>query len=391
MVTERGYSAVVYHTTTGRIFRELNLMEDPAWNMQLNAAGSDGLSVKMPLGQSDEQDNYLREWVPHRYRYSVAVLLGDQVLQAGPNVAYQPDEEPPDGGVAGVTVSCKGFWELLNRRVLHKSTWNPATTLLTSTSADVTWTDSLPNIAQLLAVECTSYANRLGSGLPLDIPAAGPVGTNTRTYHGYEMAYVGQRLQELTQVDQGPDIIFQPYLTTSGGARFIRHRMLIGNPYLIPPGNPLLFDYGSNMVKLAIAGADDDGGLTAFVKGTGNESGQLYGFAQDTALINQGWPMMDFVDSGHSSASEVSTLTGWAQADVALSRTIPEQWKATVLADASPRAGEYLPGHFVNYNVNGHHWIPDGSYVWRLLSIGRSGSTPRGTLEHIVQAANIIN
>ncbi|MFJ1764049.1 hypothetical protein ACIOD2_27290 [Amycolatopsis sp. NPDC088138] len=377
---ERAYTALAYDTVTGRVLFDLDLTKEPEWSARINDVG--GWKITVPLHGS-AQAAKVREWCAP-WRFSVAIVRGrgvpsDTVCQAGPILPYAPDDDSPVH-----TVSGKGFWENLNHRLCHARAWNPATARITDSSADLTVTDSLPNIAINIAYHATSMLYRPGSALPLDFPILFPTGTNTRTYHGYEMAMAGQRLQELTQVDGGPDVLFQPYLTVVDGLRYIRHRMLIGNPYLVQPGVPLLFDYRSNLVKLTIAGDGSDQANTAFVKGTGNEAGQLYGYSTDTTLVSAGWPMLDMVDSGHTSASEQSTLDSWATADVGLFNSQPEQWQATVLADAEPRLGSYLPGHFADYSVKDHHWLKNGKYSYRILGI--SNGPERDKVLHQLQA-----
>lgn len=385
---DREYMVLAYDTTTGRVIREMPLVEEPTWDARLNDIG--GGSVVCPLGVSDEWDGYLRE-VARPYRYSLAVGLSgtpqdSPLLQAGPVLAYAPDEEPTSGSMPKLTFGFRGIWQVLMRRLLHANTWNPATQLITSANADLLVNDSLANVAINIVYHATSMVNRSGSALPIDFPPLFPSDSNTRLYHGYDMVSAGQRLQELTQVDYGPDVFFQPYLTTSGGYRAVRHRMLIGNPYLVQPGVSLRFDYRSNLVKVAVNGAGDDTSTTAFVRGTGNENAQQYGYATDSSLTSMGWPLLDYVDSGHTSALIQSTLDSWARADVALLSNLPEQWKATVLTESEPRLGQYVPGHFVSYNILDHHWIPDGLYTWRLLGLARTSSTQAQTVEQSVQS-----
>ena len=387
---DREYVALAYETTTGRVTREFPLAAEPTWDARLNDLGGGGVSC--PLGNSDDWDQWLHE-VARPYRYSIAVGLSgtptdSPLLQAGPMTGYVPDEEPAQGQLPNISFTFKGFWQLLMRRLLHANTWNPATARITDSSADLVINDSLPNIAINIAYHATSMVNRAGSTLPIDFPVLFPTDGNTRTYHGYDMISAGQRLQELTQVDGGPDVVFQPYLTTSGGYRVVRHRMLIGNPYLTQPGVPLRFDYRSNLVKVAVNGQGEDTSTTALVKGTGNENAQQYGYATDSSLTSQGWPLLDYVDSGHTSTLIQGSLDSWATADVALLGNLPEQWKATVLTevDGAARLGTYIPGHFVQYNILDHHWIPDGLYTWRLLGLARTGSTQKGTVEHVIQA-----
>jgi hypothetical protein len=377
---ERVYTALAYDTVTGRVLFELDLASEPEWSTRINDVG--GWKIAVPL-HGRARATTAREWcVP--WRFSVAIVRGrgvptDTVCQAGPIIPYAPDDERPI-----LTVSGKGFWELLNRRVLHNRGWNPATKRITDTSADLTLNDSLPNIASSIVDHATSMTYRPGSSLPVDLPTPAATGTNTRTYHGYEMAMAGQRLQELTQDANGPDVLFQPYLTVVGGLRYVRHRMLIGNPYLTQRGVPLLFDYRSTLKELTIAGDGSDQANAAFVKGTGNEAGQLYGYTADSSLITAGWPMLDMVDSNHTSTSDQTTLDGWASGDVAVANSRPEQWQATVLADSNPRWGSYLPGHFADYSVKNHHWLPNGKYSYRILGV--SNAPERDKVLHHLQA-----
>lgn len=385
---EREYMVLAYDTRTGRVVRELPLAAEPTWDVRLNDVGGGG--VTCPLGTLDRWKNLYE--IRRPYRYSLAVGLSgtpvdSPLVQAGPIVSYAPDEEPPQGAVPKVSYAFQGFWELLNRRLMTTRTWNPATAPITDASADLNIeNNSLANIAAVLIDFATTQQFRAGSDLPVDVVPAFPTDDNERHYHGWELISFGQRLQELTQVDGGPDVVFQPYLTTSGGYRQVRHRPLVGNPYLVQPGVPLRFDYRSNLVKIAINGAGDGTANTAWVKGTGNENAQQYGYATNQALIAKGWPLLDYVDSGHTSTLIQGSLDSWAAADVALLSNLPEQWKATVKTESNPRLGSYSPGHFVSYNILDHHWIPDGLYTWRLISMARTGSTQKGTIEQVIQA-----
>jgi hypothetical protein len=377
---ERTHTALAYETVTGRVLYELDLASEPEWSSRINDVG--GWKITVPL-EGGAKTARVREWcVP--WRYSVAIVrgrgaVGDTVCQAGPIVPYSPDATKPVH-----TVSGKGFWELLNRRLLHANTWNPATARITDPAADLLVNDSLPNIAINIVFHATSMVYRPGSALPIDYASLGPTGTNTRLYHGYEMAFAGVRLQELTQVDGGPDVLFEPYLTVVGGVRFIRHRMKLGTPYLTQPGVPLLFDYRSSLDLLTIAGDGSAQADSAFVKGAGNEAGQLYGYATTPAPTSAGFPMLDMVDSNHISASDQTTLDGWARASVDLYSSQPEQWQATVLADKEPRFGTYLPGYFARYAVKDHHWLRDGIYTYRI--VGMSNASDRDKVLHQLQA-----
>ncbi|MEV8615698.1 hypothetical protein AB0383_48735 [Amycolatopsis sp. NPDC051373] len=378
MAAEREYAAVAYDTVTGRVLYDLPLAAEPEWSSIVNDSG--GWKISVPI--DGERTVKVREWcVPDKF--SVAVLLGDDfVCQAGPITPYQPD---PTTTV--FTVSGKGIWDILDRRVLYSAALDPAAgQRLTDPAADVNLAGTLPYIAREIVNHQINQQFIAGSNLPIDLPTIAPDGDDVRTYHGYDIAPGGQRLRELTQVEDGPDVLFQPYLTTVGGQRFIRHRMLVGDPYLTQPGVDLKFFYRRTLTSLDIAGGVKPGAVRAFVKGVGNEAGQLYGTATADDLIAAGWPLTDLIDSNHTDASVQSTLDSWAAADVTLSSGQTEQWQATVLVDADPRLGTYSPGHFVTYSVTDHHWLPDGDYRWRVIGLSKSSSTPRDRVDHQLQA-----
>ncbi|SFO59570.1 hypothetical protein [Amycolatopsis rubida] len=375
---ERDYAALAYDTVTGRVARDLKLAAEPEWAAVINDAGSWKITVPLDGGELTRQ---VREWcVPDKI--SVAVLRGAEVLQAGPITPYQPAQDTTD-----FTVSGKGIWDIFDRRTLHNAAFRPQIgQRLTDPVADVNLQGTLPLIAREIVNHQINMSWISGSNLPIDLPDIPAGGTNVRNYHGYDIVPGGQRLRELTQVDGGPDVLFQPYLATVGGVRYIRHRMLIGNPWLTQPGVDLKFFYRRTLTSLDISGGVRPTATRSFVKGSGNEAGQLYGTATADPLIAAGWPLTDDINTNHTDASVQSTLDSWASASLALASGQAEQWQATVLADADPKIGSYVPGHFVTYSVTDHHWLPDGGYRWRLIGMSRGGSTPRDRVDHQLQA-----
>lgn len=373
-----GYTAYVYSTTTGQIAgpSDLPLFDPPTWTRQINNNGS--WQVKVAFGAGGWSRDQLRG-IAASCRFSVAIMWGDYVCQAGPITTYSVDD------VAGtVTYAGGGLWTLLNRRLLHNPAWNPATAIIQDPTADQTITGQLWDIAAALVRNSVSWVYRPGSALPIDIPADSgtvPAGAIPRIYLGYDLVSVGQRLQELTQADFGPDVDFAPYKVV--GSMTIRHRMVIGVPYIINTnGADVAFDYGTSLQKLSIDGDGSNIATTAWVKGAGNGSLQLSGMATSTTLTDNGWPALDFVDSAHTSATDPAILNGWARADLALYGKSVEAWKATVRADGVSPLGSYDCGYFCTYNLTGHPWQPDGQYRTRLL--GMSNGPEANTVTHIL-------
>jgi hypothetical protein len=374
-----GYTALVYSSTSGRVVgsAELPINAPPTWARQINASTAN--QITMPLQSQGWAPGVLRSlMIP--WRFSIAVLWGDYVCNAGPITAYPVDDA---GGT--VQVSFGGFWSLLNRRNLHHPAYDPATTLITDPSADVTITGQLWDIAAAIVRNAVTMTGRPGSALPVDIPADSGTGTNTRTYNGFDLAPCGQRLQELTQVGGGPDVDFAPYLlNVPGSGRFIRHRMAIGKPYITQLGAPVAFDYKSTIQGLPLDADGSTVATAAWVKGAGNSQTQLSGYANNPGLITNGWPLLDYVDSNHSSESSQDVLNAYATADIGLYGKSTETWKPLIRIDGVSPLGSYDPGYFATYNVIGHPWIPDGLYSVRIIGLA-NGSDPN-TVTHALDA-----
>ena len=374
------YTCVIYKTVTGRIVAELPLAEQPQWSRQLNQSSQQ--TIKLRAGDTALPPvSRLRELVVPWF-FSAAVLWGTHVCQAGPVLPYNVD----DTSNSLLQLGTGDFWSLLSGRLLANPAWNPATTGINTTDADVTVTDTLANIALQLVRNAIGMTYRAGSSLPVDIPTNTGSGTITRTYFGYDMNDVATKLHELTQEVNGPDIDFQPYLYQDSTGRYIRHLMRVGRDtdgYLVQPGTAPVFDYGSSLRSIPISGDGSKMSTTSWTKGSGDKYSMLYGMASDTTLTDAGWPLVDAVDSSHISSTDQTQLSTWATANQALHGKATEQWTAYVDANTNPQLGSYAIGYFGTYNINGHIWLPDQQYSGRILGIA-NGRTP-GEVVHTIE------
>ncbi|MBB5159906.1 hypothetical protein [Saccharopolyspora phatthalungensis] len=261
---------------------------------------------------------------------------------------------------------------------------NPnGTAAITDPSEDCIYSDrTLRGIMRAMVLDNLSQD---GFMLPLDLPAT-ETGTATRTYYGYELTTVWERMQDLTNVIDGPEFDFQPYFVS--GTNMVRWQMLIGGPLLGNQQTTAVWDYGGALGSIDV----DVNGSTSpaarvWVKGSGTDRSLLTGYAEDTSLVQQGFPPIDYVDSEHTSATEQSTLEDYADADLAAFRFPTEQWTCSVRIDGarfqetgveiSPALGNWQLGDAPTFYVSGHPWLPDGGYRRRI--IGFSGDGP----EHV--------
>ena len=355
-------------TVTGRIVEDVPFVGAPQWVYGLNQAGS--LQVTVPIGPLDKAR--LRSLLDY-WRISWGIAWGHHIWQCGPVVTYRYSDVD---GPPVVNIGCAGIWTLLTtKRVIANPSW--VGTNIADAAADTVLTGlSLHTIAKRLVQNDMTRSGNLPIVLPADI-----TGTAERTYPGYDLAYVGERLAQLTQVIDGPEVEFRPEYTDSTRTA-VQWRMRIGDPRLGDLGLPHAWDY-----QRALTHVDEDGDgsqqqMETWVRGNGMERSLLTGHYTDTSLVTAGWPKLENIDGNHASATEQATLDGWAQADVQTYRRGITKWAGRVRIDGtdgrdnttgSPSMDSVSVGDNAFFQVRDHRWIPDGVYGQRVLSISSGG------------------
>lgn len=364
MTSPTNWSVQIFQSTTGKVVNnDLPVSDFPQFTRIINGSGS--LQVKLLLG-----DPSLGKLVDLRqtispWRYSIAVCYGGYIAQAGPIISTQFDDTS-----GTLTITCGDFWSFLKYRVIWASASPPAQTtaaalLPMDTTRDVNFTSlDLPSIAAGLVTNATA---RTGFSLPVDIPGSN-AGTATRQYPVYDLATVYTRLTDLVGVNGGPDVDFSPYfdLTNPG---FIRWRMSIGAP-LLNVTKIFYFDYGSSCRFISIDSDASNMASAVYAKGNATERASQVSYSVNGALVTAGWPALEMVDTGHSSATDATTIQGYADGDLGLYASPVEVWHATVNVSAASSAfGSYDPGSIGVFTIppNGHIFLPGGSYAQRIL------------------------
>lgn len=370
------YYALLYNTVTGEIVTDFPLSANPLWAQQINADGT--WTVQTQIGRDggfskEELWDYTDEW-----RYSVAVCYGtgarpgDYICQAGPLISDKlMSEQPPVIQLGG-----SGLWALLRMTMNILSGWSPANGF--GVGADTTYTNSLQGIA---AGILTNAAAR--NPMPIDIPAGPFTGTTIINYFGYDLASAGQRLQEITQLQNGPDILLRPYFSDN---RHVRHAVMLGNPRLAVTGNPPVFEYPGDLVKVLPTRNGSNLRTLTLEKGNGVEYATPLAFTQDNTLVNAGWPNLEIGNISHSDAPTQIILQSWSDSEQALMGRIQSTWEVTLMASGSNSdspLGTFDPGGIGQYNIRKHCRLRDGIYFQRIL--GFQNSTRVDQYVHILQ------
>jgi hypothetical protein len=209
------------------------------------------------------------------------------------------------------------------------------------------------------------------------IPAITPSGQlRDRTYAWLD-GDIGQRLKELSEVDNGFDYLISPTRfgsTILRTVRFYYPRAGQDLPYVFEMGAP--DSPPGNVLALAL---DEDGTrLLSNAHSIGATSGDntVTGDYQDLALVTAGWPFMEGTRSW-SSVTEQSTIDSYARAFWDDSQSADQPITIDVLADKFPAFGDYDLGDRLAFVVEASDNFPDG-YTGTIRVLGWTHN-PTGT------------
>lgn len=367
-----GFELFTCDTTTGANVRTL-LGSGAGWSVKLNEAGT--VTAQVPVGAREVAGLDIRTMTT-TVRQSLGIAYNGNILECGPiwGKKYAPDKEKLD-------LNAAGLWTIFDRRrtiqavdldnipLPAMSVWTITKGSLGAIAREMVW-DSITNNPWFGA---TANAGILNIVLPPDVPGT----AHTRTYYGYDLAKMGTRLKELTEVDNGPDIRFRPRFTP-GDSTTVEWVMEVGtatDPLLQNSGADVEWDVSvekSGAVHLAWDEDATDLAMRAWISGAG--TGKLKKIQKSTALdlIVAGWPWLEVEES----RDVENPLVLYAHAVSLLNRTKRPwiTWDLTVRADQTPFLGTYLPGDWAKIRIpEGHPQAPAGTVRVRIMEI--SGNT----------------
>lgn len=316
-------------------------------------------------------------------RCFLAALEGDTVLEAGPIWAHDYDH-----GSSMLKVKAAGLRSLFDHRVVMG--------VVASGAAAAEWSGtysalSLATIAKRLIELAMSHT---GGELPIVLPddeTAAADADHTRTYYGYDLGRLGDRIDALMGVIDGPDIALQPRLTADRmGIEWVMRAGTEAEPLLSQAGGDHVFD--SRVPRGGVGGISvsrDASGLAsrAWESGEGMERSRVIEFAADTSPLDNGFPLLESVGS-HSTVSERSTLQAWASSDLRSSLRPWMSWSFTAQTNhpGTPKLGAYRPGDWCKVWVSaGHNYLslllPEGYHRARVMQVtGDMSDTVKITL-----------
>jgi hypothetical protein len=174
----------------------------------------------------------------------------------------------------------------------------------------------------------------------------------------------------MAEVD-GPEIRFDPQVSSGVDGDYLSWVTQIGGPHVGRNVTTWVFDSSIN----SVIGMDVDGSTMAmgvWSGGSGQSRDRLVAHAQDTSLLNIGWPMIEEVDNSHTSEIFYPVLASQAAAGLAAHKQPVTSFKTIVPTDSDPMVGTYRVGEDFAIDVRDDPIIPNGFYTRRIA--GLSGS-----------------
>lgn len=343
-------TASIYDLRTGARLTRIPILDAP-WSKTINEWGS--LSVKLPRTPTARLQTIRLAAQP--WRTLLVLRRGTRVIHSGVIT-----DRPWDG--THLTLKAEGFGVVFSKRLVLNRVLRAmnidGTVLIDEDNPAPEWrltfTGSLVDIAASLIRETLVWGT-----LPVTLPAA-EGGPNERTYFGYDFATVEKRLLELTQVENGPELRFTEQLT----AGYISY-LLEGAPELVNTHhqwNTAIEGQGVVLGKI-----DDDGEAIVtqqWMLGGRNEDRMLITRANGTLAD---YPLLQKIDSSHSTVSEIGTLRAYAREAIARGSRTQEVVDVSV-----PATETVLPGDWADVRDRHPYY---GDVVLPLKVVGVSGST----------------
>lgn len=353
------YRVFVGDTITGNIIVDLPV-SDQKWGIRLNDCGP--IDATVPLNSKEALRINMR-LVTEPIRMFMGVSYGDRILEAGP--IWQRSYSPGDDTMK---VNALGMWSIFDhRKALQGLMLKPGAAV--TRSAIKLKNLSLGSIARELVRISLKDNPYPGGDLNIVLPPV-VAGTAERNYLGYDLGWIGDRLRQITGVQNGPDLRFQPRFAAGGTSR-VEWVLATGNPLLQQAGADWIWDAKAGKSGVIGLGVDQDGtqlASKAWTPGSGQDVDMILKSAMDVKLLNTGYPWTE-TDQASKDVEDPNLVQSYADRLLQDSLRPWETWSLT--ADAqNPTLGQYLPGDWARIFVpRGHPIIPFGEVRARIMAI----------------------
>ncbi|YP_010678201.1 minor tail protein [Arthrobacter phage Reedo] len=376
MVVE-GFQVFLANTVTGKVTSFIPPSK-VSWGMRLNGAGPVQATLKLTSKELQNLDVRMATMV---LRQSLGISYNGTILECGPIWEQDYDAETEE-----LALTASGLWSIFDtRKALPGNA--PGAAL---TSSDTPTKKPTEAVLSLKNLSLGSIARELVRVSIQDNPFTRPdgtnagalnivlppsvAGTNERNYMGYDLGYIGERLKQLTEVQDGPDIRFRPRFKEDDRTvvEWLLETGTAEAPLLQQTGPDWIWDTSvanSGVVKLGVKRSAAGMAARAWVPGNGQERNMKLGWSTDLSLVDAGFPWTE-TDVASKDVENQTVLQAAADRLLADSLAPWDEWNLQVHAEQAPRLGAYQPGEWAQVIVGpGHPMIPADTYRVRIMAV----------------------
>lgn len=349
------------------------------WSEGVNDAGDLSCTVSLRNPAVRRLDLYSSAAVGKAF---LAAVEGDTILQAGPIWDHDYDRD-----AGKLTLRAAGLLSYFDHRLVlpvlegrlpSDSTTDTRFMPAAPSDPDYPWPTDTRSSWQGIIVQLFEQALSWPSGeVPLTLPAVIP-GDRQRAYVGAELASVAERIRELTQLENGPEVRLTPqWLPDRTGISWVAE---IGTPE-----QPLLFSTLARAFYIGNAKSSVRG-LRVNINGTrmatdayasgGRSIGKaLVSVSTNEALLDAGYPVLQAVDSSRQTVQDLETLQSYSDEMVRRGAWPTSGWSFSHDTTVRPYLASFRAGDFADARVIDDLYLPKGTTPMRILR--RSGDLAR--------------
>ncbi len=246
-----------------------------------------------------------------------------------------------DGGSGVVQIQASDWWSYFDRRyVMSGQAFGSADD---GKTANGSWT--VTNVGQNQHVRdlMARAASYTGGDIGIEVRQLGTgVGKLiSAQYFNYKLATYGQVLTDLSNLVDGPDLMFD----TAGWDAQGRPRRLLrmGTPELTHRSDVLVFEYGASLMDYSWPSDGTKLATRSWATGSGNELSTMMYRGDNTARLAQGWPLLE-TSVQYTNLTTAAQVKAQAASDMQPNRVPMVTPTVVVRTDRPPYLTEYQPG-----------------------------------------------
>lgn len=353
------WTAYLFQTASGVIGPRVDVISQ-SWSIGLNEV--EKLSIK--LSKSDLPKLNLKYWLDPWWA-GVVLCWNDFPIVAGPIVTS------PTETMSTINLDCAGIRAVLDRRhVINEQTnWSVLASKKVSYK-NLTLGTIAKKVVQL-------SMQKPGGYLPISFPHADKAGKHERNYMSFNLSNIGTHeiLTKLSEVINGPDIMFRPRLLNDAKLTFDMYYGDDINPRIDQVYSPVWDSTAehSPIVDLSMGRSGADVAYRVFAIGAGQDEGTLIRMAETEKMTALGYPLLE-ASVSFSSVETPSVLQ--AHAEGVLQENVNEliEISGTIRVDENNPLNTLFVGDSVRLIVKDWVTVPNGNHKARIVSMSGDAS-----------------